>query len=70
VTRIRQPNCRIGSGDRGKFTILDAINLCLGARRNAPVGDTDFSGLDVTRAIVIAVTCMGISFAGSMQAPV
>lgn len=49
-------NCLIGPGDSGKSTILDAIDLCLGARRNAPFGDTDFFGLDVSRAIVIAVT--------------
>lgn len=49
-------NCLIGSGDSGKSTILDAIDLCLGARRSAPFGDTDFFGLDVARAIVIAVT--------------
>lgn len=49
-------NCLIGPGDSGKSTILDAIDLCLGARRSAPFGDTDFFGLDVTRTIVISVT--------------
>lgn len=49
-------NCLIGPGDSGKSTILDAIDLCLGARRSAPFGDTDFFGLDVTRTIKIAVT--------------
>jgi hypothetical protein len=49
-------NCLIGPGDSGKSTILDAIDLCLGARRNLPFGDTDFFGLDVSRTIVIAVT--------------
>jgi putative ATP-dependent endonuclease of OLD family len=49
-------NCLIGPGDSGKSTILDAIDLCLGARRSAPFGDTDFFGLDVTRNVVIAVT--------------
>ncbi|APF85617.1 AAA family ATPase [Ralstonia solanacearum] len=49
-------NCLIGPGDSGKSTILDAIDLCLGARRSAPFGDTDFFGLDVNRTIVIAVT--------------
>lgn len=49
-------NCLIGPGDSGKSTILDAIDLCLGARRSAPFGDTDFFGLDVTRTIVIMVT--------------
>lgn len=49
-------NCLIGPGDSGKSSILDAIDLCLGARRSAPIGDTDFFGLDVTRPIVISVT--------------
>lgn len=49
-------NCLIGPGDSGKSTILDAIDLCLGARRYATFGDTDFFGLDVTQTIVIAVT--------------
>lgn len=49
-------NCLIGPGDSGKSSILDAIDLCLGARRSAPFGDTDFFGLDVTRPIVISVT--------------
>lgn len=49
-------NCLVGPGDSGKSTILDAIDLCLGARRNVPFGDTDFFGLDVTRTIEIAVT--------------
>src|SRR3984957_7933666 len=49
-------NCIIGPGDSGKSTILDAIDLCLGARRSAPFGDTDFFGLDVTRTIAIAIT--------------
>lgn len=49
-------NCLIGPGDSGKSTILDAIDLCLGARRSAPFGDTDFFGLDVSRAVMIAIT--------------
>jgi hypothetical protein len=49
-------NCLIGPGDSGKSSILDAIDLCLGARRSAPFSDTDFFGLDVTRAIVISAT--------------
>lgn len=49
-------NCLVGPGDSGKSSILDAIDLCLGARRSAPFGDTDFFGLDVTRAIVISAT--------------
>jgi len=53
-------NCLIGSGDSGKSSILDAIDLCLGARRSAPFGDTDFFGLDVTRTILISVTLGGL----------
>ncbi len=49
-------NCLIGPGDSGKSSILDAIDLCLGARRSAPFGDTDFFGLDVTQPIVISLT--------------
>ncbi|MFC6949662.1 ATP-dependent endonuclease [Paraburkholderia dipogonis] len=49
-------NCLVGPGDGGKSTILDAIDLCLGARRSAAFGDTDFRGLDVNRPIVISVT--------------
>lgn len=49
-------NCLIGPGDSGKSTILDAIELCLGTRRNAAVDDTDFYGLDVTQPISIALT--------------
>lgn len=49
-------NCLIGPGDSGKSSILDAIDLCLGARRSAPFGDTDFYGLDVTRPILITAT--------------
>ena len=49
-------NCLIGPGDSGKSTILDALDLCLGARRYVSFDDTDFFGLDVTRTIMIAVT--------------
>lgn len=49
-------NCLIGPGDSGKSTILDAIDLCLGVRRNVSFGDTDFFGLDVNQPIVISVT--------------
>ncbi|MGV8400902.1 ATP-dependent nuclease [Pseudomonas aeruginosa] len=49
-------NCLIGPGDSGKTTILDAIDLCLGARRNLSFGDTDFFGLDVTQPIQITLT--------------
>jgi putative ATP-dependent endonuclease of OLD family len=49
-------NCLIGPGDSGKSTVLDAIDYCLGARRNLNVADTDFFNLDVTQEIVIRVT--------------
>lgn len=39
-------NCPIGLGDSGKSTVLDAIDLCLGARRNIQFSDADFFGLD------------------------
>lgn len=35
-------NCLIGSGDSGKSTVLDAIDWCIGARRNLPITDADF----------------------------
>lgn len=49
-------NCLVGPGDSGKSTILDAIDLCLGARRSVSMGDTDFYQLDVINPIVIDVT--------------
>lgn len=49
-------NCLIGPGDSGKSTILDAIDLCLGARRNITLRDTDFFGLDVSHPIQITLT--------------
>lgn len=49
-------NCLIGTGDSGKSTILHAIDLCLGARRNLAVADTDFFGLEVSQDISIALT--------------
>lgn len=49
-------NCLIGPGDSGKTTIIDAIDLCLGARRNINFADTDFYGLDVTQPISITLT--------------
>ena len=48
-------NCLIGHGDVGKSTILDAIDLCLGARRNIRFTDGDFYNLDVTKNILIEV---------------
>lgn len=49
-------NCLIGPGDSGKSSILDAIDLCLGARRSAQFTDVDFHLLDVETPITIAVT--------------
>jgi putative ATP-dependent endonuclease of the OLD family len=49
-------NCLIGPGDSGKSTILDAIDFCLGARRNLQFTDADFHRLDVENPIRIAVT--------------
>ncbi|ATE60346.1 ATP-dependent endonuclease [Thauera sinica] len=49
-------NCLIGPGDSGKSSILDAIDLCLGARRNLQFTDADFYQLDVATPIVISVT--------------
>ncbi len=49
-------NCLIGPGDSGKSTILDAIDICLGARRSVSFGDTDFHRLDVAQPIQITLT--------------
>ncbi|WP_188568509.1 ATP-dependent nuclease [Undibacterium terreum] len=49
-------NCLVGPGDSGKSSILDAIDLCIGARRSISVDDTDFFGLDVTQPISITLT--------------
>ncbi len=49
-------NCLIGPGDSGKSSILDAIDYCLGARRNLQLTDADFHNLDVTQPITVAIT--------------
>ncbi|WP_394269540.1 ATP-dependent endonuclease [Qipengyuania sp.] len=49
-------NCIVGPGDSGKTTILDAIDLCLGARRNVQFTDADFHALDLMQPIQIAVS--------------
>jgi hypothetical protein len=49
-------NCLIGPGDSGKSTILDAIDLCLGARRSLSFTDADFHGIDFDQPIRISVT--------------
>lgn len=49
-------NCLLGPGDSGKSTVLDAIDLCLGARRSATFTDSDFYNLDVEEPILIRIT--------------
>ncbi len=49
-------NCLIGPGDSGKSSILDAIDFCLGARRNIQFTDADFHLLNVEAPISISVT--------------
>lgn len=49
-------NCLIGPGDSGKSTVLDAIDLALGARRSYPFTDADFFQLDTTNPIEVWVT--------------
>lgn len=49
-------NCLVGPGDTGKSTVLDAIDLCLGARRTPQVGDDDFFRLDTSDPVEISVT--------------
>ena len=49
-------NCLIGPGDSGKSTVLDAIDLCMGARRTVQFTDADFFELDVDQLVRITVT--------------
>ncbi|MEZ0604921.1 ATP-dependent endonuclease [Paraburkholderia sp. IW21] len=49
-------NCLIGPGDTGKSTVLDAIDLRLGARRNIGIADSDFNKLDVEHPISVTLT--------------
>lgn len=49
-------NCLIGPGDSGKSTVIDAIDLALGARRSFPFSDADFFRLDTNCPIEIFVT--------------
>jgi hypothetical protein len=44
-------NCMMGPGDVSKSSILDAIDLCLGARRNVQFTDADFYNLNVEKPI-------------------
>lgn len=54
-------NCLIGSGDAGKSTVLDAIDLCLGARRSVQITDADFHELNVETPISITLTLGALS---------
>lgn len=54
-------NCLIGPGDAGKSSILDAIDLCLGARRTIQFSDADFHGVDVAQPIQIRITIGDLS---------
>src|SRR5690348_12427368 len=49
-------NCLIGPGDSSKSSILDAIDYCVGARRNIQLTDADFHGLNVDQPIRISLT--------------
>jgi len=49
-------NCLIGPCDSGQSTVLDAIDLCLGARRNVQFSDSDFFGLNIMNPISITLT--------------
>ncbi len=49
-------NCLIGPGDSGKSSILEAIDLCLGARRSVTFSDADFYHLDTAAPIKVVLT--------------
>lgn len=49
-------NCLIGPGDSGKSTILDAIDLCLGARRGFSFTDADFFNSNVSNPLEVIIT--------------
>lgn len=49
-------NCLIGPGDSGKSSVLDAIDLCLGARRSIQFSDADFHQLNVDEPVSVTVT--------------
>ena len=49
-------NCLIGSGDSGKSTVLNAIELCLGMRRTTSFDDTDFFQLQTDNPLSISIT--------------
>lgn len=54
-------NCLVGPGDSGKSTILDAIDLCMGARRMIQFTDADFTDLAVDAPIEITITLGALS---------
>jgi predicted ATPase len=54
-------NCLVGHGDSGKSTILDAIDLCMGARRTIQFTDADFTDLAVDEPIEITITLGALS---------
>ena len=49
-------NCLIGPGDSGKSSILDAIDICLGARRHYQFSDADFHNINPDKEIAISIT--------------
>ena len=49
-------NCLIGAGDSGKSSILEAIDLCLGARRSVSFSDADFHKLETASPIKVELT--------------
>ncbi|MEZ8703368.1 ATP-dependent endonuclease [Vibrio cyclitrophicus] len=49
-------NCLIGPGDSGKSTLLDAIDLTLGARRSYSFNDADFYQLNTQFPLSITIT--------------
>lgn len=49
-------NCLIGPGDSGKSTLLDAIDLTLGARRSYSFNDADFYQLNTLSPLSITIT--------------
>lgn len=58
ITWLPSPgiNCLIGPGDSGKSSLLDAIDYCVGARRNVTFTDADFFGLNVEESVSISIT--------------
>ena len=49
-------NCLIGPGDGGKSTVIDAIDLCLGARRAKEFADSDFHLMNTSDPVRIEIT--------------